>query len=211
MAPKKRVDLYAECNIEPRAPLDVFTAECCVRCVNPDCSRSRFGDSKFEDRVSNWYERLFSEVPRMLPNDERFGSIAGQKFLLIDPARPAQPANWVDPRDLEVTRVTVPSPAPVAKAPVTPEPIVTPEPEPEPAPTVEPPPVAEATPLPTEPKTPTAPARPDLAFTNTPAKPGQMIGNRQKPTPSEWPASPPVEAPPDALIVKTGAKVRIGA
>jgi hypothetical protein len=206
MQPKRRIDLYAECNVEPRAPLELFTAECCSRCVNPDCSRSRFGDSKFEGRISTWYERLFSEVPRMLPDDPRFGKIAGQKFLLIDAATPGASSSWVDPRDLErATRLVVPTPSP------TPTREVRPGPQP-PAPAPE---KAVAEPEPLIPKPPVEvvkrpAANPDLAFANTPGKQGQMLGSRPKPTASEWASPPPGEPPSNAQVVKTGAKVRIG-
>jgi len=210
MPPKKRVDLYAECNVEPRAPLDVFTAECCVRCVNPECTRSGFGASKFEGRISTWYERLFSEVPRMAPDDERFGRISGQKFLLIDAAKPNMASAWIDPRDLEASnRVVVPAPARAPEPPVPTEPVASTEPPPAPVP--EPPPPVPAAAVADEPKAPTAPASPGLAFANTPVKQGQMLGNRPKPTASEWVTPPPVESLPDATVVKTGAKIRIGA
>lgn len=198
MARNRRLDLYAECNVEPRAPLDVFTAECCSRCVNPDCSRSHFGGSKFEGRITGWYERLFSNVPRMLPDDPRFGKLAGQKFLLVDPAAPAVTASWVDPRELE-TRLVVPatplrteeSPALVPPRVEVPEAVSA---------VVETP---EAGPV-------TTSASPDLALKNTPASPGQMLGNRPKPTAPDWRPPQPSEPLPEARVVKTGAKIRIG-
>lgn len=189
---RRQLDLYAQCNVEPRAPMDVFTAECCSRCVNPECSRSNYSNSKFESRVSNWYDRLFINVPRMAPDDERFKQIAGQRFLLIDPAGiPSAPSQgWVDPRNLGTTAVQVPVQieAPRQKPPAVIE---------------EPPSEALSTVAARE------PANLDLGLVNTPVKQGQMIGGRAAPSP-EWRTPVAVPSPPNAQVVKTGAKIRIG-
>jgi hypothetical protein len=195
----RRVDLYAECNVEPRAPVEQFTAECCSRCVNPECTRSTFGNSKFETRVDTWHERMFSQVPRMLPNDPRFGAIAGQKFRLIDPAAPSQPSSWMDPRDLDrPVQVAVPVQAPIA--PPAQRFVSAPEPAPEPQ----------------EPAQSVQPVRSlDLPSANTPVQRGQMLGG--KPAPSATPGSkewktaePAPPAPANERLVKTGARVRLG-
>lgn len=183
---RKQLDLYAECNVEPRAPMDVFTAECCARCVNPDCVRSRVGGSKFEARVSTWYERLFRDVPRMSTEDARFHQIAGQKFVLIDPERLTSGASgWVDPREHKSKSVQVP---------------------------VQLEPAQESTTLTETPVQPESPverqrqASPDLAWVNTPAQQGRMIG-AAAPAP-QW-RTAPGQANED-VVVKTGAKIRIG-
>jgi hypothetical protein len=194
----RRLDLYAQCNVEPRAPLDVFTAECCALCVNPGCTRSTYGNTKFESRVSNWHERLFVNVPRMRPDDERFGKISGQKFLLIDPAgsvsAPSQ--GWVDPRDLKPARVQVPAriePAPPSK-------------QAEPMPEAVPPSRAPEAPV----ETTRGPARPETAFVNTPVTQGQMIGGKPAPAAPEWKSPVPIVTTKEDRVVKTGAKIRIG-
>jgi hypothetical protein len=179
--------------------MEVFTAECCSRCVNPQCTRSNFANSKFESRVLTWEERLFTKVPRMDPSDERFAKIAGQRFLLIDPAgsTPAASQGWVDPRNLESPRIQVP----VRRAP---QPAPKPEP---PAPEAEAE-VVEPVEAPQEELSlKRAPADASLAVVNTPVNQGQMIGGRPAPTAAEWtPPSPPAES----KVVKTGAKVRLG-
>jgi hypothetical protein len=197
---RRQLDLYAECNLG-QAPEELFRSECCSRCVNPDCTRSMYGKTHFEDRVQNWHERLFTKVPRMLPDDERFGKIAGQRFLLIDPVSPGTASAWVDPRDLEAkpmiqvprslpAAVSTPVPPPVAVAP---EPVAQPEP-----------------PQPPAPQEPLAP-RTQLATTNTPVKKGQMLGGKSAPA-KDWDTPPPAlsHPVPDAQVVKTGAKIKIG-
>jgi hypothetical protein len=98
---RHRLDLLRECNTKG-APLDAFEQGCCAHCINPECSRSQFGKSKFDARVGSWHDRLFSKVPRMNPQDPRFLAISGQKFHLIDVGRPSEvrTAAWMDPRDL---------------------------------------------------------------------------------------------------------------
>lgn len=92
----KRTDLYGECNLKG-APVDTFTTECCAFCVNPECTRSSFGKSKFDNRVATWYERLFLNPPSMDPSDPRFKTIASQKFLVLNPALMVN--DWIDPRE----------------------------------------------------------------------------------------------------------------
>lgn len=77
-------DLYGECNVDG-TPVDVFTAECCLHCINPECSRSSFGKSKFDIRVNTWYDRFFSNPPKMKPDDSRYKDFAAQKFQQVNP------------------------------------------------------------------------------------------------------------------------------
>jgi len=93
-----RRDLFGECNVDG-APIDVFSAECCVRCINPECTRSARG-GKFELRVQTWQDRLFDNPARMRPDDPRYRSIAGQNFLAVDvgPVPNVRGSSgWIDP------------------------------------------------------------------------------------------------------------------
>lgn len=199
---RRRLDLYAECN-GGQAPEQEFTEACCSRCVNPECSRSLYGKGGFDDRVHNWYERLFSQVPRLAADDPRYGKIAGQRFLLIDPDGSTQPSgasDWVDPQDLEaksvlISRAVSPTPAPI----------------PVPVQNTPPDPPAQVGEFKQEPAT----ASPSGVL-NTPAKQGQMLPG--KATPPTAPASggwvtpppAPTHAVPDAKVVKSGARIKLG-
>jgi len=98
-----RRDLLRECN-DKGAPLDEFQTGFCSRCVNPECSRSLYGQTRFDLRVNTWEDRLFSKVPQMDPSDPRFRTISGQKFLTLDTGRvPEIRGSWDDPRDLAPT------------------------------------------------------------------------------------------------------------
>src|SRR4051812_12875985 len=153
-----KVDHLRLCN-EHNIPFRDFEAQFCQRCLQPECTRSQHGKSRFDTRVMTWEDRLFTHVSRMDPSDERFKNITAQKFLLVDPGTPKAPSAWVDPKDLEPTRtISIPAPepthAPVVVAPVS-----------SPAPVVPPPPTTTQLPM------------------NTPNRPRQMVGAaEQKPT-----------------------------
>ena len=191
---RRQLDLYAECN-GGQAPEDVFTEACCSRCVNPDCSRSLYGKGGFDDRVHNWYERLFSQVPKLPTDDPRYGKISGQRFLLIDPeGSQGASSDWVDPRDLEAKSVQISRAIPATPPPA-------------------PPPVSESAPTP-----PVAAAVPASSVLNTPPKQGQMLPN-SSPSPQPpsaggdgWATPPPASqhAVPDAKVVKSGARIKLG-
>jgi len=91
----------------------------CDRCMQPECTRSRFGTSKFEHRVGNWYETLFANPPRMTPDDPLYAKLAGQKFLMVEPGGPLEVQSWTDPRDLVDSTPTVITP-PVENSPIEP-------------------------------------------------------------------------------------------
>lgn len=179
-----------ECN-DKGAPLDEFQAGFCARCINPECSRSLYGQSRFDLRVNTWHERLFSQVPTMDAHDPRYAGIAGQKFLTFDTGRmPEIRGDWLDPRDLSAQ--TPPTPAPML--PATP----TPPPSP-PAP-------------PEAPKPSASPGRVPVRLlqANTPFVPGQMVG--QPPVqPEGVPAKDPWAAPepPKDPIVPVGSRVKM--
>jgi len=202
---KKRLDLYGECNLK-QAPVDVFTAECCMRCINPECTRSQFGTSHFDARSQNWFERLFLDVPRMDPGDPRFNDIRAQKFLLIQPAIAVNTSAWVDPRSLEAPKVE----APIIAAPTPATPVIEPPASPPVVVEVIQPEVS------SEPITPPVVERGDRRVDptiNTPPKSGQMIGSKSSSAGQGWvqPTIPPPGPQMDnAKVVRTGAKIKLG-
>lgn len=190
----KRLDLFPECH--DGTPIDVFTAECCMRCVNPECTRSVVGQSKFELRVGNWYDRLFANVPRMLPDDPQFAAIAGKKFLAYNQPLTVR-GSWTDPRDLEAATDQAPA---LAAA------------EPPPAPSE---PLPEAKPVgpPAPPPAPKGKIPAHLALSNTPAQKSQMVRQAGAAPPakpaSSWDAPLPSADTEGVKIVQPGAKIRI--
>ena len=147
----------------------------------------------------------------MDPGDTRFEGISAQKFLLINPSLEVR-GSWLDPRDVERDQeVAIPAPPPE------PPPVVL---EPEPAP-----PEVQAAPEPAPPEPATAPEpaplpqappqgrlSPHLMGSNTAVQRGQMIPQTSKPEPpgSSWDAPIPTTDTDNVLIVKRGAKVRLG-
>ena len=209
----QRRDLYSECNTVG-APNEVFAEQCCKHCINPECTRSAFGKTKFDQRVGNWYDRLFAHVPRMDQGDPRFEGIAAQRFVLINPALTLNSqASWMDPRDLS-DQVIVPN-----AAPSKPEPL--PEAVPEPVQMVAAPQaVQSATPPQAAPRTvepapqpaPTGRTPSNLVSANTPVQQGRMLQppeGASKPT-NSWDAPIPTTETDGVRVVKTGARVKLG-
>jgi hypothetical protein len=99
-------DLLGECNADHH-PIERFTRECCADCFNPECTRSLSGKTKFDHRVSNWFERFFGDQDRMDSGDPRFPRISAQKFIMIDPGLTGRTPEvgggsaWLDPRQVE--------------------------------------------------------------------------------------------------------------
>jgi hypothetical protein len=186
----QRVDLYGECNVVG-APVEAFAEECCKHCINPECTRSAFGKTKFDQRVSTWVERFFTQVPRMDQGDPRFEKISAQRFLAINQALTVNSA-WVDPRDLS-ENLPVPAPS-IIVAPPPPAPIVEPEP------------------LLIMPPTAPANKNPTLTLPNTPVKQGQMLQPPVgAPTPAKsWDSPPATTDTAGVRVVKSGAKVKLG-
>ncbi len=194
-------DLLQECNTQG-APLDVFAAECCRLCINPDCTRSRFGQSLFERRVNTWEERLFQNPSRMSPDDPRFVNIAGKRFLTLDTSRTPEVRlqTWADPRDM----AEAPS-APLAVLPPTTPVVRVSEP---------------ASVLSTGPQKPAAPGNLlGLVNANTPAAPGRMLsGAPAAPTEKRDPWASPVPPVPPSIEgvgvsekkVRPGTKIKLG-
>ena len=96
-----RVDYLRECN-EHSVPLDDFHQQFCVRCFQPECTRSKSGTLKFDQRVSTWLDRLFLNVPKLDIDDPRYNSLANQKFITVDTSRtPEIRGDWIDPENLQ--------------------------------------------------------------------------------------------------------------
>lgn len=202
----RRLDLYIECNLE-QAPQELFTAECCSRCLNPECTRSQYGKSHFEDRVMNWHDRMFKNPPRMSPDDPRFEKLSAQKFVMVEPAIVVLSGRGVkSSSDWGGTPVSTPAPVISTPVPAQPAPVSTIVPVSTPVPAE----VVAPTEKPLEPKPEPKPglAQP-RATLNTPVKPAQMIPNAPPPTPaSGWESPPPRQS--GAPVVKPGAKIKFG-
>jgi hypothetical protein len=185
-----KIDHLRLCN-EHGIPFQDFEAQFCQRCLQPECTRSQHGKSRFEERVASWQDRLFLNVPRMPTTDERFRGITAQKFLTVDPGTPRTQAVWADPKDLEPPRtISIPTPPP--------EPV--PEPAPEPPPPSPPPPAPQPS--------PEVPQQ----ILNTPVRSRQMIGGvESKPTvPVLDPWQPKQPLKPGEHLVEPGARIRFG-
>lgn len=184
-----RKDYLGECN-EFRLPLAEFQETFCQRCSQPECTRSLYGTSLFDRRVSTWHERLFSAVPRMDSSDPRFSEIATKKFILVDPSPPYEVASWVEPSQ-EGVKVEVTGPG-TSKEPSE---EVQEDQVPQVHPTQEPPRVL------------------GLGGLNTPNHGGKFIGGGP---PAAPPPPPPPRDPwaaptaPKGEVVKKGAIIRLG-
>lgn len=192
--------LGKECALQGLS-IQEFQEAFCSRCLNKDCGRSIAGKSKFEQRVNSWEERLFTEVPRMAPNDPRFEGIHAQKFITLGKDRPYEVQSaWVDPRDLEEPP-EIAKPAPVAPEIVKPAPeIVKPEPVP---PEIVKPAAVEPSPPP--------PVRQPGRVLNTPLQQGQMLDGPKKPAKPRDPwEPPPTKTEDDGKIVEPGSRFRFG-
>lgn len=191
----EKVDHLRTCN-DQNVPFQDFDIQFCQRCIQPECTRSQHGKSRFEQRALNWESRLFLNVPRMDPNDERFPSIAGKRFVTVDGVRPTVSSAWIDPREDRPVQVQVPvqiqasEPEPLELVPVAPPP----------APQQPPPvPVAE-NPVPTgQPR-------------NTEARPRQMIGGVEPkpvaPVLDPWQPTHTQPLRPGETLVKPGARIK---
>lgn len=184
-------------------------AAACSRCLQQECSRSLYGKSKFEHRISTWRGRLFETVPRMDEADPRFVVLSSKKFLEIDRGRVPEitsgSGSWIDPRDLDVPEESPQASPPVepvvVAAPALPEPppVVVPTPEPAPA-------VVESAPSPA--LVANHPLQPRLL--NTPRPKPQMIGNRPEPGPKRdaWDVAP--QETKGLPVVRPGARIKMG-
>lgn len=171
-------------------PVQVLQEAHCSRCFQSECARSLHGRSRFEQRITDWQSRLFTDVPRMDERDPRIVTLRAKKFLDIDagpiPEIRASQGAWRDPRDLDV-----------------------PAPDPQSTATASEPTSVPAAPAPVEAPVP-SPAPPVVPrLLNTPTQQGRMIGGFQP-----GPARDPWEVRPQETkglpVVKPGARVKIG-
>ena len=178
-------DLIRECN-DQNIPEDDFRRAFCNRCFNKECERSSFGGDRFAQRTSTWVERLFTDVPKMRPEDSRFKTLSAQNFIDVPVGRLHEVggSDWIDPLN---PATPAPEPAPEITATTAPEP----------------PPV---------PATQSQSAQePGILLMNTPERKGVMLGE-DTPTTSEQPQKDPWESaptpPPAQNVVRRGAKIR---
>ena len=184
-------DYLGECNSQ-KVPLGDFQMAFCDRCMQPECSRSTHGKSKFDQRTQKWVENLFTNVPRMDPSDPRYREIAAQGFHMIDPSNSAS-SDWMDPRDLKPETTSIILPSGFIPPPVSP-PVEIKE---APAPKVKP--------------NPTQGIPRDILLMNSPGHSGSYLpGAPTKPTeisPKRDPWAVP-ESSPGEVVVEKGAKIR---
>lgn len=192
-----RRDYLAVCN-NLGVPLPEFQETFCVRCVQPQCSRSKAG-GLFDTRVATWRDRLFVNPPRMSEEDPRYAGISTKMFREIDVGgrvpevgRALGGSAWVDPLALDGSRSEPKlSPRAAAPAPVTA------------APTVEA--ASSPTAAPVERRGPRAPV-------NTPFVQGTMIGAAVSPKPVADPWGPALVEPapptPSGKVISPGARIR---
>jgi hypothetical protein len=197
----EKVDHLKLCN-EHKIPFQDFEAQFCSRCLQPECTRSQSGKSKFEQRVATWENRLFLNVARMDSRDERFQPISAQKFLGVNPGTQGSQSSWDDPRTIETTKlISLPEPTPPAPEPVRAAPPEEKLPELELIPVTVP--VTEPAP---------APANSPQVLRNTPNRSRQMIGNATPPVPvpvlDPWQPKQPLK--PGEHLVEPGARIKLG-
>jgi hypothetical protein len=174
-----QTDYLHECN-EHRIPQEDFESVFCIRCFQTECARSQAGKSKFDQRVSTWAERLFTNVPRLDTSDPRYETVSGQRFINIDTSRtPEIRGDWIDP----LTVKDDPSPAEAVVSAV----------------------IAEKSPAPQPPATGRLPKRMILA--NAPDQSGKMLsGSPQPAQPDPWKVP---EAKPAETVIRPGATVKL--
>jgi hypothetical protein len=128
-----RRDYLKECHsqivkqVKENLPLEDFGSAYCVRCLQPECSRSTHGVTKFDQRVATWQKRLFLKVPRMDKSDPRFGEIASKEFHPVQEALIVQgwgvPEESISKREIlseppqEITVDELPDSEPIAQNP----------------------------------------------------------------------------------------------
>jgi len=99
-------DFLQTCNDKGTSE-DHFVKVWCVRCLQPECSRSNSGKSLFEVRTSTWKERLVTHVPRLDESDPHYGQVSSKVFVEVQgwqplaPVAPPQPIAWVAAPSIE--------------------------------------------------------------------------------------------------------------
>lgn len=117
----ERRDYLPVCN-DHGVPLTEFQQTFCVRCVQPECSRSQAGGI-FQTRVVTWQDRLFENPPRMRKDDPLYAAISAKRFMEIDGGAVPEfgaKQEWVDPRAVEEPKPT-PKPRKAKAPPAKPE------------------------------------------------------------------------------------------
>lgn len=189
----ERRDYLSVCN-DQGVPLPDFQATFCVRCVQPECSRSKAG-GLFESRVATWQERLFVNPPRMAKDDPLYAVISAKKFRDIDVGgaapsigRGAATSSWVDPLASEESP-SAPKPRSAPRRPATG--------------------VVESAPEKSVEPVPSPQSKPSLPV-NTPFAQGTMIGGGAPSKPVDpWALEKSQVAPPSGgAVVRPGAKIR---
>lgn len=191
-------DCHAQVSKQVKEPLpfDTFGAAYCARCLQPECTRSTHGSTKFDQRVATWQDRLFLNVPRMDQDDPRFEDISRKEFTPIQESLVVR--GWGGESSPEPQKEFVPE--------LLNEPVI------EEVPTNDEPPQVYFQP------TNTAPSiSRDTLLMNTPVsneqylpgapRPSDALG-RPKKTIDSWGA--PEQSTPSEVIVKAGATVRFG-
>jgi len=208
----KKLDFLGECNNQA-VPLEDFRLAFCVRCFQQDCTRSQFGTSKFEARVTTWEDRLF-KAPQLQKTDPRFPLIAAKRFMSLNSGPAPSVRAWIDPQTLDVSPPAVQvSPVLVGVTPPVQELLGKPRQEPPPEPQKEPEkeqpqPNSLVIPVSREPEPEGLLGKPRL---NTPYAGPRILDNRpenQPPAKDSWAAPSPVKS--GERVVKPGAKVKIG-
>jgi len=184
-------DFLSVCN-DHGVPVRDFEAQFCFRCLQPECTRSLSGKSRFERRVDTWEDQFFNHVPRMSEADPRFVQLRAKKFIEIErgpvPEIGRAVRAWIDPRDLDA-------------APESPH-------STEDSPPVPPAEVAEEESS-TLTETPLSQSPPPPVLMNTPFRQGQMLRGSKPAAPPRDPwAAKPKE--PEIPKVRPGAKIKLG-
>ena len=93
-------DYIQECmeSMPQQGSLDDFKRAFCDVCINPDCKRSRFKDSKWVTRMIMQEDALFN--PRFAdPDDPRYSHLRAVNFEPVDEQTLKYYGGWVDVRE----------------------------------------------------------------------------------------------------------------
>ncbi len=82
-------------------PIDIFSQEFCVLCVNKECSRSRSNDMLFDRRANNWKSDLFVNTPRAKDGESQYDGIRSKNFISVTSDVPNVPQNTFESTEVE--------------------------------------------------------------------------------------------------------------
>jgi len=79
-------DYLRECMQDPALvkgpiPIDEFSKQICLQCVNSSCARSRMMGMSTYVRAQNWKRDLFDQVPRAREDDPKYSQIRSKNFI----------------------------------------------------------------------------------------------------------------------------------